>query len=333
MKEKASIDKAIEMGHELVSRITKEPQRRLKIIQEFYLEKCSTGDKDEAHLALLYKSLAGEQGDSDVKIPNRAPAPDFLDSIIIVLVAAALVIFLLWATSRTMGIAAFESLPDWLQKSYNAIWTSVAAGATGIGLAIVKVLTRKRDDPHPNYLLWIGITTVTLLVLIFFMPKLFSQSRRSVEIQNRTILSPPADVVLIKMNGKKTDFALENFVPNSAVTFILKGWVIAQNGVAKGHLDSGKIKVSSVPLPTIHMNRIAFGACFQIEGNDRANFFPPTSRNSQSIDVDFALAPGSSFDVPSGDFSFPLPDRPALEQCWLCASLITPDTGGSFPAH
>jgi hypothetical protein len=171
------------------------------------------------------------------------------------------------------------------------------------------------------------------LILIFFMPRLFSQRDRSNVDQNHAILPPPTDVVLIKMNGKKTDFTLENFVPNSAVTFILKGWFIAEHGVLKGHLDSGKIKVSGVPLATIHMNRIAFGACFQIQGNDRANFFPPTSRNSQSIDVDFAVAPGSNFDVPSGDFSFPLPERTTLERSWLCASLITPDTGGSFPAQ
>jgi hypothetical protein len=106
---------------------------------------------------------------------NQSNTPGFLDSIIILLVSAALVIFLLWATSRTIGISAFENLPDWLQKSYNAIWTSVATGATGIGLAIVKVLTRKPEDPRPNYLLLIGITTVAMVALIFILPRTFKQ--------------------------------------------------------------------------------------------------------------------------------------------------------------
>jgi hypothetical protein len=67
MSDKASIDRAIEMGHDLVSRITRCPQERGKIIKEFYVEKSQAGDKDEAHLALLYKALA--EGDAIVKVP------------------------------------------------------------------------------------------------------------------------------------------------------------------------------------------------------------------------------------------------------------------------
>jgi hypothetical protein len=69
MSEKESIDKAIKMAHELNARIAKAPEQRRKIIQEFYIEKSNTGNNDEAHLALLYKSLAAGQGDSDVKVP------------------------------------------------------------------------------------------------------------------------------------------------------------------------------------------------------------------------------------------------------------------------
>jgi|ERR1035437_3078641 hypothetical protein len=106
-------------------------------------------------------------------------APGFLDSIIIILVSAALVLFLLWATSRTQRIPVFEQLPDWLKSSYNAVWTSAVSGATGIGLAIVKVFTRKPDDPRPNYLLWIMVVTVILLILIFLLPKVFAQPNRN----------------------------------------------------------------------------------------------------------------------------------------------------------
>jgi hypothetical protein len=106
---------------------------------------------------------------------KRSSAPGFLDSIIIILVSAAIVIFLLWATSRTMGINVMENLPAWLEKAYNAVWTSVAAGTAGIGLAIVNLFKRKTEDPRPNYLLLIGITTVSMILLILFMPKLFAQ--------------------------------------------------------------------------------------------------------------------------------------------------------------
>src|SRR5258707_548294 len=102
-------------------------------------------------------------------------APGFLDSIIIILVAAALVLFLLWATSRTQHIVALEQLPDWIRDSYHAVWTAAASGATGIGLAIVRVLARRPEDPRPNYLLWIMLVTLLLLVLIFLLPKVYAR--------------------------------------------------------------------------------------------------------------------------------------------------------------
>jgi hypothetical protein len=109
---------------------------------------------------------------------RRSSAPGFLDSIIIILVSAGLVLFLLWATSRTQHITAFEQLPDWLKDSYHAVWASAVSGATGIGLAIVRVFTRKPEDPRPNYLLWIMVVTVILLILIFLLPRVFAQPDR-----------------------------------------------------------------------------------------------------------------------------------------------------------
>ncbi|HEY6250886.1 MAG TPA: hypothetical protein VI685_13075 [Candidatus Angelobacter sp.] len=107
--------------------------------------------------------------------PSRLPTLGFLDSIIVLFVSAALVIFLLWATSRTIGINAFEILPSWLERSYNAIWTAVATGATGIGLAIIKGLNRKPESARSNYLLYILLTTILMLTLIFLLPHLFSK--------------------------------------------------------------------------------------------------------------------------------------------------------------
>jgi hypothetical protein len=99
----------------------------------------------------------------------------FLDSLIILLASAALVLFLLWVTSRTLGITTFETLPSWLQS----FWTAIGTGTAGIGLAIVKALTRKQDAPHPNYLLLIGIVTMVMLLLIFLLPALFKKASPS----------------------------------------------------------------------------------------------------------------------------------------------------------
>lgn len=103
-------------------------------------------------------------------------APGFLDSSIILLMSAALVLFLLWATSRTIGVNSFENLPSWLERSSNAIWTSFVSGILGICLVFAKVKLRLYES-HPNYLLLIGITTIIMLVLIYLLPLVFNRNR------------------------------------------------------------------------------------------------------------------------------------------------------------
>ncbi len=100
-------------------------------------------------------------------------SPDFLDSLIVLLVSVGLALFLLWATSRTQRIVAFEDLPQWLHDFFSSIWTSIAAGSAGIGLAVVKALKRNPTGSRPNYMLWILGTTVIILLLIFLLPRMF----------------------------------------------------------------------------------------------------------------------------------------------------------------
>jgi hypothetical protein len=129
------------------------------------IDRCGTNEK----ITVEFTKRTGVK----VKREQTSTSPGFLDSIIILLVSAALVIFLLWATSRTQGLGdTFEHLPDWLRDSYRAIWASVVTGATGIGLLIVKGF-KEKGNPRPNYLLYILGTTVLLLLLIFFLPKVF----------------------------------------------------------------------------------------------------------------------------------------------------------------
>jgi hypothetical protein len=138
---------------------------------------------------------------------SQTSSPGFLDSIIIILVSSALVLFLLWVTSRVRGIDAFEHLPGWLSESYHAIWTSIATGTAGIGLAIVKVLTRKPQDRRPNYLLLIGITTVVMVIFIFILPKAFKQredGRRIADTNPEIDTKPVKNILPKKQNCVQT---------------------------------------------------------------------------------------------------------------------------------
>jgi hypothetical protein len=97
--------------------------------------------------------------------------PGFLDSLIVLLASTGLALFLLWAASRIQGVTAFEQLPDWLRSSYGAVWGLILSGA-GLGLGVIKALTRK-DQAKFNYLSAILGTTVALLVVIFLLTYLF----------------------------------------------------------------------------------------------------------------------------------------------------------------
>jgi hypothetical protein len=74
-------------------------------------------------------------------------------------------------------VPSFENLPSWLSRSSNAIWTSFVSGSLGICLAVAKALLH-RYDSRPNYLVLIGITTVTMLVLVYLLPLVFNRNRR-----------------------------------------------------------------------------------------------------------------------------------------------------------
>jgi hypothetical protein len=123
--------------------------------------------------------------------PSKPAHAGFVDTLIIILVSAAIVIFLLWAASQATGLTLFEHLPSWLQDSYKAIWTSVAAGTAGFGLAVFKFLTRKENDRHPNYLLLIGITTGCLLVAIFLLLLMFKAQTSKPDTKTDDLPSTP----------------------------------------------------------------------------------------------------------------------------------------------
>jgi len=101
--------------------------------------------------------------------PQVQAYPDLVDTLIIILVSAAAIIFIFWIASQTLNLSNFVKLPDFIQDSFSAVWTSIASGVTGIGLAVYKALTRKPNQRHPSYLLWIGIVTVSFLLLILVM--------------------------------------------------------------------------------------------------------------------------------------------------------------------
>lgn len=98
-------------------------------------------------------------------------SPGIIDTFIILFTSVALTLFILWAASRLRSHLVFETLSDWLQKSIAKIWASAFVGTAGLASAVYRWISKKPDDTRPNYLLYIGVTTVTLIASILILPR------------------------------------------------------------------------------------------------------------------------------------------------------------------
>ncbi|MGL3104625.1 hypothetical protein [Bradyrhizobium sp. BR 1432] len=95
--------------------------------------------------------------------------PDLVDAFIVLLIATALDIFVFSMATQFISSPAFQKLPSFIMDTYSAIWTSVASGVTGVGLALVKAINRKPGQHAPNYLLYILATAFGLIAAIVLL--------------------------------------------------------------------------------------------------------------------------------------------------------------------
>lgn len=276
---------------------------------------------------------------TNINIPNRESrksAPDLVSSLVVILISAAITIFVFWISSQYLGQTNFSRLPDFITGVYKGLWSSVVTGATGIGLAIVRALTT-RGSPQPNYLKLIGITTVCFLVPITI---LITAPPIAEYLTNRKTIEPPSGVVRITgPSQQKTQFDLEmpTLPPPVYQRYVLRGTFAIENGIVKGHLDSGKFEVNK-ELPKQYpgqLTRVSFRACFihPINGIDQMDVYPTNPKARDSIEINVNLSPDkTSYEFPPGDFEFDLPTSQDLRRAWLCAGIWN-DAGGYFPAQ
>jgi hypothetical protein len=111
------------------------------------------------------------------KGPDR-PDPGLLDVVIILFASAAVFVFLVWLATVLAGNTALAHLPPWVESAFSSIWTAVTGTALGIGAAVVRAF-RDNHTPHPNYLLWILVTVVVMLLLVWLLMKMISPAPNS----------------------------------------------------------------------------------------------------------------------------------------------------------
>jgi|SRR6185295_771271 len=102
----------------------------------------------------------------DMTPPQPKVHPDLIDAFIILLLAAAIAIFVFAMATQFISSPVFQKLPSFVTDTYTAVWSSVVAGAAGIGGALLKALTRTPGAQTPNYLFYVVFTAIGLIVLI-----------------------------------------------------------------------------------------------------------------------------------------------------------------------
>jgi len=259
--------------------------------------------------------------------PQRSRTPDLPEVFIILLISAAVVIFLFWISTQFLGAATFQNLPSWLTAVFRKVWAAVGAGATGIGLALLKAFT-SRGQPQPDYFKYISLSVGGFLIIIFVLIKISSPKPMGP-------YPPPPNTSAIDYNkAGDTEFDLEN--PSTIpLLYRLQGSFTVRNGILTGHLASGKLGVPHI-LPELFphaITRISFRACYNDPTAPETvrNIFPPTPKAHDSLDVNLSLKPDATYTLQPADFTFELPPRNHVSAAWLCAALS--NDVGYFPAE
>ena len=187
---------------------------------------------------------------SPIEAPVRAPSertpspkPDLMASLIVLFISAAINIFVFWISSQYLGKENFQRLPDWIIGTYRGVWSSVAVGGAGIGLAIVRAFTHRRE-PSPNYLFYIGVTSAAILLpvaVLIAIPFLAPQLRGHV-------MQVPSGASRIDGTGQPSaEFDLENspnWAPVTYVSYILRGTYSVTANTVRGHLSDGRFTLA-----------------------------------------------------------------------------------------
>lgn len=288
------------------------------------------------HLHDRYSRQAKPVSDPDQqsqKPKAHSGRPDFIDTLIIIFVSAAAIIFIFWISSQTLNLENFITVPEFIRDSFKAIWSSIAAGATGIGLAAYKAFTRTASQPRPNYLLLIGATTLSILILIFVM-LLFLQS-----LGTRFHFSPPSDTDLLEVDSPTAISHALNLKadPLGNTYYQMTGHYSIKGRAIEGTVEKAMVEIdkSKTPFLPMHYQNLQVMVCYvdRSQGNEFLNGFPngmtPQWANSTRIDVD--SSPGLKQDLPGFNFKLTIPDYIKSRKLWLCSALGFP--GGYVPGH
>jgi hypothetical protein len=101
------------------------------------------------------------------KTSSKSVKPNLLDSLLILLVASALVLFILWVVFQMSNLGErFGTLPAWVETVVGKTWAWLTASGSSI---LVYWLRKRTNAPTPDYLRWILGVSGGLLATVMLM--------------------------------------------------------------------------------------------------------------------------------------------------------------------
>ncbi len=103
---------------------------------------------------------------------NRGRAFGLLDTVVVLFISSALVLFVLWLGATFADKSILDKLPDWLSKVSSSVWTWLTTGAAAAAALRQRLrLGAGSREKLPNYPLAIGATTVGMICLVLAVTK------------------------------------------------------------------------------------------------------------------------------------------------------------------
>ena len=102
----------------------------------------------------------------------RGQSPGLLDGLIILFASAAILLFLFWLATALNRNPVFTTLPTWVASAFSSVWGAITSTALGVVAALVRAF-KYGPTPHPNYIAWILGVVIALIVLVWFLTKIF----------------------------------------------------------------------------------------------------------------------------------------------------------------
>jgi len=101
------------------------------------------------------------------KTSSKSVKPNLLDSLLILLVASALVLFILWVVFQMPNLGErFGTLPSWMETVVGKTWAWLTASGSSI---LVYWLRKRTNAPTPDYLRWILGVSGGLLATVMLL--------------------------------------------------------------------------------------------------------------------------------------------------------------------